>query len=262
MEILVALATGTDEESRKTAFHTLESWPSQELRQVLRDPSTPVAVLEFMTENLAPGRRELEDALLKNPRLLGQLRQWLEDASALIAEAESVESSQELGLLPPAGEGASPRRDEGPQKPLTALQRTQRMSVVEKVKAALMGSQEERMILVRDTNKLVARAVMQSPKLSEHEVESYASMKDVCEEALRVIALNRKYMKMYVVVRALVNNPRTPIDVGLPLLKRVNDQDLKRLMLNRNVSDVIRHTAEKIIERKAEAAKGKFLDRY
>ena len=40
------------------------------------------------------------------------------------------------------------------------------------------------MILVRDSNRLVARAVMQSPKLSEHEVETYASMKDICEERL------------------------------------------------------------------------------
>jgi len=61
-----------------------------------------------------------------------------------------------------------------------------------------------------------------------------------------------------VVVRALVNNPRTPIDVGLHLLQRVNEFDLKRLSSNRNVSDVIRHTAEKIVRRKEEASKPKF----
>lgn len=126
------------------------------------------------------------------------------------------------------------------------------MTVVQKVKAALTGSQEERMILARDSNKLVARAVMQSPKLSEHEVETYASMKDVCEEALRLIALNRRYMKLYVVVRALVNNPRTPIDVGVHLVPRINDYDLKWLALNRNVPDTIRHMAERIIQRKKE----------
>ena len=72
------------------------------------------------------------------------------------------------------------------------------MSVVQKVKAAFTGTKEERMILIRDSNKLVARAVMQSPKLTEDEVENYASMKDVCEDALRVITLNRKFMKLYV----------------------------------------------------------------
>jgi hypothetical protein len=124
------------------------------------------------------------------------------------------------------------------------------MSATQKIKAALIGSQEERMTLVRDPNKLVARAVLQSPKLSDHEIETFASMKDVSEEVLRRIVLSRKFMKNYAVVRALVNNPRTPIDVGLPLLHHLNDPDLKRLALNRNVADVIRTTADKFIKRK------------
>jgi hypothetical protein len=262
IEILVVLATSGDEESQQSAFYTLESWPPQELQQVLQDPSTPVAVLEFVTENLAPGLKELEDALLRNPSLPGQLREWLEDVAALFAEAESSESSQGPVPLSPAGEDASSRREEAPQKQLTVLQRTQRMSVVQKVKTALTGTQEERMILVRDSNKLVARAVMQSPKVSEHEVEKYAAMKDVSDEVLRLIGLNRKFAKIYVVIQALVNNPRTPIAVSLPLLRRTNDHDLRSLMLNRNVPDVVRHTAEKIIERKEEAAKGKFLVKH
>jgi hypothetical protein len=262
IEILVVLAAGGEEESQNSAFHTLQSWPSEELQQVLRDPSTPVAVLDFVAKNLAPGRKELDDALLRNPSLPGELREWLESTVALIAEAESSELSEGPVPLPPAGEDGNSRREEGQQKQKTVIQRTRGMSVVEKVKAALTGSQEERMILVRDSNKLVARAVMQSPKLSDHEVENFASMKDVCEEALRLIAANRKFMKMYVVVRALVNNPRTPIDVGLPLLKRINDQDLKWLVFNRDVSDVIRRAARRIIQRKEEAAKGKLPGKH
>jgi hypothetical protein len=262
IEILVLFASGADQESRQTAFHTLESWPPEELQQVLRDPSTPVDVLRFVAENIAPGLKELEDALLRNPSVLGQLRQWVEDTAALIAEAEASESSQGPVPPPPAIEDPNPSPQQEPQRQTTLLQRTHLMSVVQKVTAALIGTQEERMILVRDSNKLVARAVMQSPKLSEHEVENYASMKDVCEEALRLIAQNRKFVKMYVVVRALVNNPRTPIDVGLPLLKRTHDQDLKKLILNRNVSDVIRHAAQRIIRRKEEASKAKFLEKH
>jgi hypothetical protein len=87
-------------------------------------------------------------------------------------------------------------------------------------------------------------------------------MKDVCEDVLRLIALNRKFRKIYVVVRALVNNPRTPIDVGLHLVRHINDRDLKWLALNRNVPDVIRHTAEKIIKRREEAANPKFMGRH
>ena len=226
---------------------------------MLRNPATPVAVLDFAATNLAPQREELGHALLQNPSLPDQLRAWPENALALIAEAEFSESSEGAAPLPPASENQDSRPEK--EKPTTAIQRTHRMSVVEKVKAALTGSKEERMILIRDSNKLVARAVMQSPKLTENEVESYAPMKDVCEEALRVITLNRKFMKLYVVVRALVNNPRTPIDVGLHLLPRINDFDLKRLAFNRNVSDIIRHTADKIIQQKEEAARAR-LSRY
>lgn len=259
IEILVFLAAGSEGEDQITALQTLQSWRSEELQQVLRDPAAPVAVLDFAATNLAPHREELGQALLQNPSLPDQVRAWLENALALIAEAEISESSEGAAPLPPADENLDSRPEE--EKPTTAIQRTQRMSVVQKVKAALTGSKEERMILVRDSNKLVARAVMQSPKLTESEVENYASMKEVCEDALRVITVNRRFMKLYVVVRALVNNPRTPIEIGLHLLPRINDFDLKRLAFNRNVSDVIRHTAERIMQRKEEAAKAK-LGKY
>ncbi len=258
IEILVLLASGGEGEEQSTALQALQSWPPEELQQVLRDPATPVAVLEFVATNLAPHREELGEALLENPNLTEHVRGWLAGAFSLIAEARSSDVS-EPPLPAPSEDATGDSRPEPPkQKPTTAIQRTQRMSVVQKVKAALTGTKEERMLLIRDSNKLVARAVMQSPKLTEDEVEKYASMKDVCEDALRVITLNRRFMKLYVVVRALVNNPRTPIDVGLHLVPRVNEFDLRRLALNRNVADVIRHTAEKIVRQKQEANKPKF----
>ena len=249
IEILVLLAADRNEESRNSAFHTLQSWPLEELQQVLSHPSTPAAVLDFVANNLAPGCKELGDALLQNPSLPGHLREWLENTAALFAEAESSESSEAPVPIQAAGEHGQSTGGEGKQKKETLLQRIHRTSALEKVKAALTGNQEERAILVRDGNKLVARAVLQSPKLSDHEVENFASMKNVDEELLRLIAANRRFMKNYAVVRALVNNPRTPIDVGLPLLKRTHDRDLKWLVLNRNVADVIR-TGRKISSRR------------
>jgi hypothetical protein len=128
------------------------------------------------------------------------------------------------------------------------------MSVIEKVRTALFGSLEERMILVRDSNKLVARAVMQSPKLSEHEVETFAATKDVCDDVLRLIAQNRKFMRIYGVIRALANNPRTPIKLGLQIVGQIKDRDLKALARNRNVSRLIRYGAERALHHKEEIA--------
>ncbi len=63
-----------------------------------------------------------------------------------------------------------------------------------------MGSQEERSILIRDSNKIVSRAVLQSPKLSDQEIESIAMMKNVSDEVLRLVAMNRKFIRSYAVV--------------------------------------------------------------
>jgi len=246
IEILVLLAEDRDEESRNCALRTLESWPPKELQQVLSASSTPAAVLEFAAYNLAPSHKELRDCLLQNPSLSPPLREWIETIASLFAEAEASDSS-EAAL---SAKGENPSGEEELQKRLTPLQKIQRMSALQKIKAALIGSPDERLILVRDPNKTVARAVLQSPKLSEREVENFASMKDVSEDILRTIARNRKFAKTYTVVRALVNNPRTPIDLGLPLLNHINEHDLKLLALNRNVSDVIRTTSEKFLKRK------------
>jgi hypothetical protein len=139
----------------------------------------------------------------------------------------------------------------------TLIEKINRMSVVEKIKAALTGNMETRSMLIRDSNKIISRAVLQSPKISDTEAEGYAAAKNVSEEVLRLIASNRKYMKTYVVMRALINNPRAPIDVTLHLVARMNDKDLKGLSLNRNVPDVIRSMAIKAIKQKEEATKPK-----
>ena len=260
IEILVFLAGDRNEEIQNTAFNTLQSWPSEELQQVLSNPFTPAAVLEFVTINLAPGRRELEDALLQNPSLPAELREWVENAIALFLEAEASQSSEVPVPPQPDEEDSGPGEEQREKQ--TVLQRIQRMSVFEKIKTALMGRMEERVILIRDANKLVSRAVLQSPKLSEHEVENFASMKDVSDEVLRRIALSRKFLRSYAVVRALVNNPRTPIDVGLPLLRHINDTDLKWLVLNRNVADVVRHAAQRRVNQKEEANKLKLPGKH
>ncbi len=144
----------------------------------------------------------------------------------------------------------------------TLIQKLNKMSVVEKIKAALTGNLETRTILIRDSNKMITRAVLQSPKISETEAESYAAAKNVNEEVLRLIAVNRKFMKAYVVMRALVNNPRAPIDITMPLINRLNDRDIKGLSLNRNVPEVIRTMAIKVIKQKEEASKPKLPKKH
>lgn len=214
------------------------------------DPSTSIEVLDFAANHMLAGRKEIGEALLHNLALPDDLREWVKQAVALEREMTLVAPTpQVVAPGPPAGEKALERE--------TLLQRISRLTAAEKIALALKGNQEERLVLVRDSNKIVARAVLQSPKLTDAEIEAYASMKSVTEEVLRLIAINRGFMKNYAVVRALVNNPRAPIDVTLPLLNRLNERDLKGLMLNKNVAEVLRSMSTKMVKQKEEAAKPK-----
>ena len=61
------------------------------------------------------------------------------------------------------------------------------LPIKKKIKLASKGTREQRAQLIRDPNKLVAAAVLSSPKLTDAEVESFAKMANVTEEVLRVI---------------------------------------------------------------------------
>ena len=131
---------------------------------------------------------------------------------------------------------------------LSTLQKLARLTVGERVQAAMKGNREERSILIRDGAKIVSSAVLASPKLTEAEVETFASMKNVQENVLRDIARNRKFIKNYVVLKNLTTNPRTPLDVSLTLVKNMLAPDLKGLSQNKNVPDTLRKTALKLFK--------------
>jgi len=117
------------------------------------------------------------------------------------------------------------------------------LSIKEKVICALKGSREERAILINSRNRLVVRGVLGSPKLSDAEVEKFAGLRTVDSEVLRVIYRNARWMRRYQIVWQLVANPKTPVDLGMRLVNRLNIRDLKRISSNRNVNPVIRRLA-------------------
>ena len=260
LEILVMLASDDDHEISEIALKTAHSLKSEDLLPVLSSPSTPAEVLEFASNQLIFGRKDTADTLLANPALSEAQRDWINQAVSFEREAALV--------APPALESAAPAATEPSAEPaavpgeevkerITLIQRIARMTTAEKIKTALTGNQEERLALIRDSNKVVSRAVLQSPKISDMEIENISGMKNITEEVLRLIAMSRKFMKSYNVVRSLINNPRTPIDVGLPMLGRLNERDLKGLTLNKNIAEVHRSMATKLIKQKEEANKPK-----
>ncbi len=139
---------------------------------------------------------------------------------------------------------------------LSTLQKIARMSVGQRVQLAMKGTKDERFVLIRDGSKVVSLAVLESPKLTDAEMETFASMKNVQEAVLRAISTKRRFMKHYSVVRQLANNPRCPLDVGLSLLPHLMVRDLQLLMKNKNVSETIRKIALKMFKDKSEKRQG------
>jgi hypothetical protein len=126
-----------------------------------------------------------------------------------------------------------------------AIQLVARMSVAEKIAAALKGSRELRLLLVCDPNRIVAMSVLNSPKLTEVEVEQIARMSRVSEDVLRVIGQERAWMKHYPIMLALVRNAKTPLAISLRLLAHLTARDVKVVSTDRNVPDPLRIAARR-----------------
>jgi hypothetical protein len=128
----------------------------------------------------------------------------------------------------------------------TPIQRIAHLSVGERVQLGYRGTRDERFILIRDGARVVSSAVLESPKLTESEVETFAAMRNVGEHVLRIIGAKRKWIRRYAVKRILTANPRCPLETAVPFVKELLLTDLKYLMMNKNVSDMVRHLAYKI----------------
>ncbi len=134
----------------------------------------------------------------------------------------------------------------------STLQKIAKLDIRGRITLAMRGSKEDRSILIRDSTKLVAVAVLESPKITEGEVEAIALQKNVLESVLRAIPMKRRFAKNYSITRNLVQNPRTPLDLSLGLMKNLLIHDLKNLSGNKEVSDTIRKLALRMYKQKVE----------
>ena len=172
-----------------------------------------------------------------------------EEKDELESLLETVKARQDSKAADLAWTEKHARKED--QERISTLQKIARLTVGERVQLAMKGNKDERFILIRDGSKVVSLAVLESPKLSDSEAETFASMKNVQEIVLRTMVSKRKFMKNYAIIRALANNPRTPLDVGLPLLPHLIAMDLKHLSMNKNVSETLRKVAMKMFKEKS-----------
>jgi len=213
LNILILLLEDPDSEIRQTADDTLKSIPRAPLSRFLAGSDASVSLREFFA-----GRGIFPD-----------------DGGAAASDQPLIETPQE---------GDADLLDETLDRD-SVTNKLAKMNFTERLKAAMKGTREMRAVLVRDTNKTVAAAVMSSPKLTEQEVETFCRMGSVSEDVLRIVARNRHWMKNYKIVLGLAKNPKTPVAISLNLLPRIQQKDLTQMAIDRNIPDPLRIAAKK-----------------
>lgn len=213
LALLVMLTDDADAEIREMAEKTLARIPSDSLSSFIARNDVPSDLREFFVG-----------------RGVGVAATAAPDGEEALVDADTTDYGPE-----PATEAEK----------LSIVQRLAAMTVPERVKAAMKGGREMRGILIRDPNKIVALAVLSSPKMTETEVEAIARMGSVGEDVLRTIATNRAWTKNYSVVIGLVKNAKTPLTLSMNLLNRLVEKDVKQLLTNRNIPEALRIAARK-----------------
>jgi hypothetical protein len=219
LALLVLLSDDPDSEIAVTAQSTIESLPHEALRAFLARTDVPAELRKFFSDRgVAPAEAPAADA--SEPLIDVEDEDDEDDAVQETADKDGKKSEPTL---------------------LAGL------PIKKKIKLASKGTREQRAQLIRDPNKLVAAAVLSSPKLTSAEVESFAKMANVSDEVLRVIGMNRTWLKNYGVVLGLVKNPKSPTAISMQLLQRINDRDMKMLAVDRNVPEALRLAARKFM---------------
>ena len=275
VEMLAVLASDADPTIADRAQNALLTQPLESFLAASGRADADARFFIYCTDNLGekPG---VADALAKSTAcptahvarlanhltttgiqsLLDNLERFTSDPQLIIAvgacpgaspeQRESLADMQKGAVASAEIAEAAAEVEPDPVKRETLMQRVTHMNVVQRLTLALKGGRSERMLLIKDPNKLVQRCVLQSPRLSDTEVEAFASMTNLTGEILRAIALTRLFMKNYSVVRNLVNNPKTPLDISLHLFPRLTATDLVKLTANKNVPDTLRSSALKL----------------
>jgi hypothetical protein len=285
VELLAILAVDPDPTISERAQNALLTQTTTHFIAAVTRADADPRLFSHCAENLAekPG---IADALAKNTAcptalvtrvaarltmegiqaLLDNLERFVADPQLVIAVAgSSAATAEQRAMLDEMQKGAvamseieeaAAEIEPDPVKRESLMQRVAHMNVVQRLTLALKGGRSERMLLIRDPNKLVQRCVLQSPRLTETEVEAFAAMTSLPAETLRAISLTRVFMKNYSVVRNLVNNSKTPLDVSLHLFPRLTATDLMKLTANKNVPETLRSTAIKLHRKRKLGAQG------
>lgn len=246
-----ALALHPDAEDSTLAF--LAGLPHRHVVDIISQNQERLirseAIVEALGGNPLTGRAVIERILSlykdESPEEEWQDPDWSEDQLTQAVLAVVGCSQSDLARAMASEEEVA--EEEVKQNLFASLQG---MSVMQKIKLARIGGKEARSLLIKDRNKVVATAVLASPKITESEVTTIAQSRVVAEEILRIIATQRDWTRSYGIKLALCTNPKTPRPQAVKFLNYLREKDLRALMKSRDVPSVISTHARRILSKK------------
>jgi hypothetical protein len=273
---LFVLKDDADPDVRATVIETGRQFPEEDLKRIIKTKVLDPRVLDFITR-ISLGRDETLEMILldsdtrdetveylaesigeKLLRLIATDHERLARRPSIIERVlKNKEANEDIRKMMLVEKAEKETEEEFKKKSL--LFRISRLTASQKVILALKGTREARKILIRDPNKGVALSVLQSPKLSDTEVEMFANMRNVAEDVLTHIAEQRRWTGKYSIMANLVKNPKAPLSQAMNMVSRLTNMDLKRIRYNRDVPEPVRKRAEKILTNRIRGGGSSFL---
>ncbi len=250
LNVLIRMLSAPDPVERNVAGRALRDMSAGQIADTLKDPFLAPEAMDFFAHH-SGSRPDWVASLLENPALPDNLRALL---GGIVAEPKRA--ADDLGPLAAHEQPAAsePRDDtppaDGEVNELTLSQKIQKLSVGQKVKWAMKGDKEVRNILIKDTNREVYMAVLNNPGLKENEVEMLTKNTGTSTEILRHIGRNREWMANAGIMKNLILNSKTPVELSIRFLPRLSNKDLDFIEKSRNLPSAVRSNAKRLLSSK------------
>lgn len=154
---------------------------------------------------------------------------------------ETMEAATPDGGAPPASIG---------KKFVPLHARIGKMKKSEKIRLAMVGDAAARALLVRDHNKTVAAAAVQSPRMTDADAVNVAKSRQVSEDVLRYVGKKRDFVANYEVKKALVFNPKTPLSISMNLITYLRDDEVKVIAKGKGIPQAMKSAAMQILKKR------------
>ncbi len=228
----------------------------------LADKAGP-EVLERLAghQNMLAEHPEVVEAIIANPAAAKALKLelgWQDSASSMEPERgqEASEGGENVDEDDRSQTEIEALMEEADREGLSKYQIALELKVAEKIKMALTGDKEWRTIMMKESNKLVQAAVLKNPRISDGEVLMIAKTRTSSDDLIRMILLNKDWVKSYEIKKALLIHPKTPPPKALRFITYLTMKDLKELAKSRQVSSIVANALRKELQMRIKKSGG------